>query len=120
MLTNKIIPEKAFLYKEGLYINEYEQTVGSLTWTIWELFADEGYCFYDLQIPENYDEEGELKPANERVYHTYGIIRKDEQYVKANTIPVLKSSISEPDNTDIATESDYIEALESLGVNFNE
>lgn len=88
-MKNKNIPETAFLYKEGLYINEYERTMGSLAWTIWELFADEGYCFYDLQIPENYDDESKLKPVNERVYYTYKIMPKDEQYVTDNIIPVL-------------------------------
>lgn len=107
MSTNNTIPEAAFLYKEGLYINEYEASMGSLRWTVWELFAADGYCFYDLQIPENYDEKGNLKPANERMYYTYSIMRKDEQYVTNNIIPVLYEEgfeiASEPGNGDHET-----------------
>ena len=118
-MENKNIPETAFLCKEGLYINEYDRTMGSLTWTVWELFADSGYCFYDLQIPENYDEEGNLKPLNQRVFYTYSKMPKDEQYVTDNIVVVLESEVSEQDDTEKATESDYINALESLGVDFN-
>lgn len=84
----RVIPEGAFLYKEGLYIHEYPITVGSMTRTVWELFSADGWCFYDLQIPENYDEEGNLKPANERIYAQYSIMPKDEQYVTDNIISV--------------------------------
>lgn len=82
------IPSTAFLYKEGLYIDEKTVTAGNLSWVMWHLYSAEGYCFYDLQIPENYDEEGNLKPANERVYYTYSIMRKDEAYVAANIVSV--------------------------------
>ena len=61
------IPSTAFLYKEGLYIDEVPVTAGKLNWVMWHLYSAEGYCFYDLQIPENYDEKGNLKPAYDRV-----------------------------------------------------
>ena len=84
----RVIPTTAFLYKEGLYIDEYPITVGRMTRTVWELYSADGWCFYDLQIPENYDEEGNLKPANERVYYRYSVMPKDEQYVTDNIISV--------------------------------
>lgn len=37
----------------------------------YNIYSSEGYCFYNVQQPENYDEEGKLKPAEERVYATY-------------------------------------------------
>ena len=82
------IPSTAFLYKEGLYIDEQTVTAGDLTWVMWHLYASEGYCFYDLQIPENYDEKGNLKPASERVYYTYSIMRRDRDYVSKNIVTV--------------------------------
>lgn len=84
----RTIPSHAFPYKEGLYINEYTLSAGGRTWTVWELFASHGYCFYDLQIPENYDDSGSLRPENERVYYTYAKMHKDEAYVTNNIIPV--------------------------------
>lgn len=84
----KPIPKSAFLFKEGLYINEYDKSVGKMAWTVWELYSAEGYQFYDLTQPENYDEEGNLVPENERVYAQYMIMRKDEKYVTENIISV--------------------------------
>ena len=82
------IPETAFLYKEGLYINEYTLSVGKHTWTVWELFAADGYCFYDLQIPENYDDDGNLRPVAERTHYKYSKMPKDEEYVKNNIFAI--------------------------------
>lgn len=86
------IPTNAFLYKEGLYINEYEKNVGKLKWTVWELYSADGYCFYDLQIPENYDEENNLLPAEQLTYYTYSIMKKDEEYVINNIVPVVRQN----------------------------
>lgn len=84
----KEIPVGAFLYKEGLYIFEKQMNVGSLSWAIWELYSADGWCFYDLQQPENYDEYGNLLPAEDRVYAQYRTMRKDEDYVTNNIISV--------------------------------
>ena len=65
------IPEGAFLYKEGLYIFEKQMNVGSLSWTVWELYSADGWCFYDLEQPENYDEYGNLLPLEQRVFAQY-------------------------------------------------
>ena len=85
---NRIIPENAFQYKEGLYINEFEASMGTLRWTVWELYSAEGWCFYDLEQPENYDEEGNLLPAENRIYARFMTMRKNEEYVTNNIISV--------------------------------
>lgn len=85
------IPETAFLFKEGLYIDEYDRTVGSLSWTVWNLYSAEGWCFYDLAQSENYvkgDVTGDLLPPENRVYAQYMTMRKNEQYVTDNIICV--------------------------------
>ena len=84
----RVIPEGAFLYKEGLYILETNLVLAGIAITKWELYSAEGYCFYDLTIPENYDEEGNLVPENQRTYYQYSIMRKDEEYVTNNIISV--------------------------------
>lgn len=84
----KFDPKNAFLFKEGLYIIETNITVAGKPIVKWELYSAEGWCFYDLQIPENYDEEGNLRPENERVYYQYSIMSKDETYVTSNIISV--------------------------------
>ena len=88
MQTTYTIPDGAFLYKEGLYVYEYESNVGNLKFMSWDLYSAEGYCFYDLQQPENYDENGNLLPAEKRVYALFATMRKDEEYVSNNIISV--------------------------------
>jgi hypothetical protein len=82
------IPEEAFLFKEGLYIHEYETRVASTTFLSWDLYSAPGYCFYDLQQPENYDKHGKLLPEEKRVYAQFMLMRKDEEYVTNNIISV--------------------------------
>lgn len=84
----RIIPEGAFLYKEGLYIFEKQMHVGALSWTVWELYSADGWCFYDLTQVENYDEEGNILPENQRIYAQYMTMRKDEEYVTNNIVSV--------------------------------
>jgi hypothetical protein len=87
----RVIPNGAFLYKEGLYIVESEITVAGNAITKWELYSAEGWCFYDLEQPENWvDGEvgGTLVPENQRVYAQYMIMAKDEEYVTNNIISV--------------------------------
>lgn len=65
------IPEGSVEIQTGLYLYEYQKTISGTTYTFRKLYSAEGYCFYWLSNPENYDEEGNLKPANERIYATY-------------------------------------------------
>ena len=45
----RIIPNEAFLVKEGLYVHEKSFKMGERTYETWELYSDEGWCFYDLK-----------------------------------------------------------------------
>lgn len=65
------IPEGSVLIQEGLYLYSYTRIIGGREFTFRYLYSAEGYCFYNLGIPENFDDEGNLKPANERLYATY-------------------------------------------------
>lgn len=84
----RVIPEGATLVQEGLYVYESIFTMNGTLYTKWKLYSAEGYCFYDLQIPENYDEDGNLLPADQRVYYQYMIMLKNEEYVANNIISV--------------------------------
>jgi hypothetical protein len=66
------IPEGSVLIQEGLYLYSYTRIIGGREYTFRYLYSAEGYVFYNLDMPENYDEEGNLLPANERTYATYG------------------------------------------------
>jgi hypothetical protein len=102
----RTIPESAFLIKEGLYCNAYEVTMGSLTWTVWELISADGWCFYDLQDAENYDEDGNLRPANQLMYAQWMKMRANAEYVEANIISVPVQDdfniLGRPTDTEIA------------------
>ena len=65
------IPANSVEIQTGLWAQQRSVTVGGTTYIGYNLFSAEGYCFYCLSIPENYDEDGNLKPANERMYATY-------------------------------------------------
>lgn len=87
-LMQRTIPEGAFLYKVGLYIVETNIVVVGRPIVKWELYSAEGWCFYDLAQPENYDEEGNLVPAEQRVYAQYMIMTKNEERVTNEIICV--------------------------------
>lgn len=84
----RAIPKGAFLYKEGLYILETNLLLAGRPVIKWELYSAEGWHFYDLQVLENYDEEGNLVPAEQRLYHTYMIMQRDADYVSKNIISI--------------------------------
>lgn len=65
------IPEGAELLQTGLYVHRYERTILGQVYLTGALYSSEGYCFYDLEQAENYDEEGNLLPAEQRVYIQY-------------------------------------------------
>lgn len=60
--------------QEGLFLYEYGKEVGGKVLKFARLYSSEGWCFYDKDQPENYDEEGNLKNANELTYAQYAII----------------------------------------------
>lgn len=65
------IPAGAVQIQTGLYLLETPRVIGGREYIFRELFSAEGYCFYNTEIPENYDEEGNLLPPEERMYATY-------------------------------------------------
>lgn len=67
----RTIPEDSVQIQEGLYLYVYTKTILGNTYTFRELYSAEGYCFYQLSQSENYDEEGNLKPANQLQYFQY-------------------------------------------------
>lgn len=70
-MTIREIPETAIEIQEGLWADLYTYTFLGQTKTKYILYSEEGYCFYLLSNPENYDEEGNLLPASERMYAQY-------------------------------------------------
>lgn len=69
-MTYREIPETAVEVQTGLWwdYQPFTSPINGDTVHYGELYASEGYCFYDLNQPENYDEEGNLLPATDLVY----------------------------------------------------
>lgn len=65
------IPEAAVEVQPGLWWHYHPFTFNGNVIPYGELYATEGYCFYDLMVPENFDEDGNLKPAGELLYAIY-------------------------------------------------
>ena len=65
------IPNGSVEVQTGLYLYTYTKVIAGTTYTFRELFSSQGYCFWEVDQPENYDEDGNLKPENQRVYATY-------------------------------------------------
>lgn len=70
----RVIPEGSVEIQTGLYVYDEQKTIGGTTYTFRKLYSAENYCFWQVSDPENYDEEGNLKPANERVYAQYAAL----------------------------------------------
>jgi hypothetical protein len=62
------IPLGSVEIQNGLWAYLHSFTVGGVTRSYYKLYSAEGYCFYYVDQPENYDEEGKLKAPTERVY----------------------------------------------------
>ena len=65
------IPATAVEVQTGLWAHEKTLTLGIMTRTFYDLYSSDGYCFYDKTHPNNLDEDGNLKPENERMYAQY-------------------------------------------------
>lgn len=94
----RVIPEGAFLVKEGLYVHERSFLFDGKERFAWDLYSAEGWCFYDLQQAENYvggKIGGELVPEDKRVYSRYAIMPKDSAYVAKNIVSVPIPEITE-------------------------
>ena len=82
------IPEGATEIQTGLYWHVVERVIGGNTYRFGYLYSAEGYCFYDTLTPENFDEEGNLKPAEERLYATYASVPVDTDLSLFISVPV--------------------------------
>lgn len=67
------IPATAVEAQTGLWADLFTVGSGSLSRTAYKLYSAEGYCFYDKTHPNNLDEDGNLKPAEERMYAQYQV-----------------------------------------------
>lgn len=82
------IPEGSVEIQTGLWLYTYEKNIAGNVYTFGQLYSAEGYCFYDLTIPENYDEEGNLKPPEERLYAQYSSCQPNLEWINANIVSV--------------------------------
>lgn len=81
------IPEGSVEIQTGLYLYEFERVIAGTTYLRRELYSAENYCFWNTKQAENYDEDGNLKPASERVYLQYaslGISQSKWTYEQIN------------------------------------
>lgn len=65
------IPAGSIEIQTGLYVHDEVKVIGGREYTFRKLYSAKNYCFYDVEQPENYDEEGNLLPAEQRVYAQY-------------------------------------------------
>ena len=69
------IPEGSIEIQTGLWLYEYQKTIGGTLYTFRQLFSSENYCFYDVETVY-YDNEGnEIAPENilpsQRLYYQW-------------------------------------------------
>ena len=63
------IPATAIEVQTGLWADLVTVTFGSITRSKYNLYSAEGYCFYEPA--NNLDEDGNLRPENERIYYQF-------------------------------------------------
>lgn len=86
------IPETAVEIQTGLYLYEYTRTVGNRVFTFRQLFASEGYCFYD-RTAEVTDGQGNVIPEDEvlpgqRLYYTWAGVAMTTDLNNYVSVPV--------------------------------
>ena len=70
-ISYREIPEGSVEIQTGLWAYLREYTVGGQPRARYVIYASEGYVFYNIDQPENYNEEGNLLPLEQLVYATY-------------------------------------------------
>ena len=65
------IPEGSTEIQTGLWAFENHYTFNGQPRMAYDLYSAEGYCFWEVNQPENYDEEGNLLPLEQRVFAQY-------------------------------------------------
>lgn len=100
------IPEGSTEIQTGLFAHLHSFTVSGTTYSFYDLYSSEGYCFWSVNQPENYDEDGDLLPLEQRVFAQYActsyttIEALNENFI---SVPVQEGyeivSISKPEET---------------------
>ena len=67
----RLIPEGSVEIQTGLWAAENTFTMNGVQYTFYNLYSAEGYCFWEVNQPENYDKEGGLLPLAQRVFAQY-------------------------------------------------
>lgn len=70
-ISYREIPEGSVEVQPGLWAQVYEYTIGGQLRARYILYSAEGYVFWEVAQSENYDEEGNLLPLEQRVFATY-------------------------------------------------
>lgn len=65
------IPEGSVEAQVGLWAHLHTFTHNGNSYAFYHIYSAEGYCFWEVAQPENYYEDGTLKPPSERVYARY-------------------------------------------------
>lgn len=65
------IPNDAVEIQTGLWASVHSFTASGKTYSFYDIYSSEGYCFWEVQQPENYSERGMLLPLEQREYVTY-------------------------------------------------
>ena len=68
------IPTGAIKIQEGLYLLETPFKVLGVEYIRREIYSADGYRFWMREQPENYNEDGELLPLEERQFSEYAIL----------------------------------------------
>lgn len=65
------IPNNAKEIQAGLYLLETPFTVSGVEYIRREIYSADGYHFWEREQPENYTDDGELLPVEDRAYSEY-------------------------------------------------
>ena len=71
------IPEGSVEIQTGLWAWLRTAVIGGVTYQRYNLYSAEGYCFWDTMTSENYDDEGNLLPLEQRLFAQYAITSFD-------------------------------------------
>ena len=67
----KSIPIGGAEIQPGLWAAVNVFTMNGVEYSFYDIYSSEGYHFWEVQQPENYNEDGELLPLNQRAFSEY-------------------------------------------------
>lgn len=74
MTLNTAIPKNSVEIQTGLLAHLNTFIFNGQERHNYRLYSAEGYCFWEVDQPENYDEEGNLLPIENRVFATFAVV----------------------------------------------